>query len=567
MTTQEIDTSPPQEQGPWAYARKVFVRLLLGGVAAMVLIGYTDYQEGLSTAVDKVMLPILAVVSLLVALLLSRSDKYMKPALGFNCVLLIIYYEGLLFQAVQSSDPVSTYSMASIAQFMPGLYIALFVFLNRHAALACWILYGTVAAQCGYGLYLTHGDEGVALQRQIYWAVLASHPCCIIVLSFMNHLRSMVESAKQEALASKERFLAVVSHEVRTPLQTIVSSLELVETTPPGPLLTRAIRRIMGAASMLETQIRDLTAFTKLELSPELHPTSVDLHQLAATIELTFQAPVQQKGLSLRLDLPAEPMVVDVDEARLRQILDNLIGNAIKYTESGHITLGLRRDNKEWVHWWVQDTGRGIPPDRIAQVFEPFVRIKSNPKERIEGSGLGLAVVRQLVGLMAGRIQVESAMAQGTTMHIRLPLADKPNTPFDATTNKPKRVLIVDDDIDILYAIRDLLQEWGVNLVATASDGLSACQMLREQSFDVALIDLQLPGASGYEVAQSARLHGPNGSTPLVAMSAASSCLDKAASGSRAFCAYMPKPVNLAALKQTLMQATKCPTVAMSGAI
>lgn len=551
----DIDTRPVKGHDPWVYARKLFVRLLLVGATAMIVIGWTEYRQGLSTPFDKVMLPILATVTLATAWIIARSRRLMMRALAVNAALLIFYYEGILFQGVQSSDPVNIYSLASIAQFLPGLYIALFVFLNRRAALVSWLIYGTVVAQFGYGLYLSDGSPNAALQRQVFGAILAAHPCCILVLSFMTHLRRMIEEARHESIAAKERFLAVVSHEVRSPLQTIVSSLELVEKAPPGPLMERAMRRIMGAATLLETQIRDLTAFTRLELTPELHVAEIDLRALALAIEQTLQLQARPQGVSLNFDLPDGPLTVQADGARLRQVIDNLVSNALKYTTAGSVTLGLRQEADGLVHWWIQDTGRGIAPDQVLRVFEPFVRIKAHPQERIEGSGLGLAVVRQLVGLMKGQIQVDSVLGQGTTMHLWLPLPPVASPQDGEHLARPACVLVVDDDADILQCITDLLRAWGVAEVIECPDGLSARQMLQARPVDVALIDLQLPGASGYEVARSARLSGANQNTPLIAMSAVT--LDKGVQGASAFDDYLPKPVSRQALVQTIVKACR----------
>ncbi len=548
----DIDTRPVKGQDPWVYARKLFVRLLLVGATAMVVIGYSEYRQGLSTPFDKVMLPILATVTLAAAWVIARSRHLMMRALAVNAGLLIFYYEGILFQGVQSSDPISIYSLASIAQFLPGLYIALFVFLNRRAALVSWVIYGTVVAQFAYGVYLSDGSPNAALQHQVFGAILASHPCCILVLSFMTHLRRMIEEAKHESLAAKERFLAVVSHEVRSPLQTIVTSLELVEKAPQGPLMERSVRRIMGAATMLETQIRDLTAFTRLELTPELHITEIDLQALILAIEQTQQFNAQPKNLSLTLDLPECPLTVLADGPRLRQIIDNLVSNALKYTTSGGVTIGLRQEADGLIHCWVQDTGRGIAPDQVLRIFEPFVRIKAHPQERIEGSGLGLAVVRQLMGLMKGQLQVDSLLGQGTTMHLRLPLPMVSSMQDCEHLARPTSVLVVDDDADILQSITDLLKAWGVKEVIECPDGLSARQMLQSRPVDVALIDLQLPGASGYEVARSTRQAGPNIGIPLIAMSAI--MLDKGTSGACAFTGYLPKPVGRQALVQAIVK-------------
>ncbi|MFT3859457.1 MAG: ATP-binding protein [Aquabacterium sp.] len=529
------------------------MKLLLGGAVIMSLIAITDYRNGLSTPLDLVMLPALAVVTLISAWVVARSQRFMKPILAVNGLLFALYYEGLFLQSVMSTDMVGAYSLASTAQFLPGLYIALFVVLSKRAAQVCWLIYATLAVQCIYGLVM-NPDTGpfTAMKTQLFVAILTAQPCCILVLTFMNHLRRMIEEARNESLAAKERFLAVVSHEVRSPLQTIVSSLELVEETTPRPIMERAVRRIRSAASMLEAQIRDLTAFTRLELTNDLQLETVDLAELASLAQQTHGEAAARKGLTWRTDLPAHPLIVKADGARLRQIIDNLAGNAIKYTAAGEITLGCRLTPEGACRFWMADTGRGIPPDMLHKVFEPFVRVKGSPQERIEGSGLGLAVVRQLVGLMRGRILVDSVVGQGTCVAIELPLPVVCAPAEGDAQPPPASVLVIDDDDSILQSICDLLRQWGVADIVTAADGRQAQEALDARRFDVALIDLQLPYLNGYEVARSARTSLYNAKSALVAMSAVQ--LDRRQANAGCFDSYLAKPVSRATLMQTVSQ-------------
>lgn len=533
------------------------VKLRLLGVAAMLVMGYTGYRAGLATQFDVVMLSTLIVSTLGGAILISLRPHYMRHAATVNAVLFTIYMAATLFMAAQRTHAGSTYTFGAVAQFIPSLYVALFVLAPKRATMISWAIYGLTTALCGYGLLLAQGTQALATEQQMYWAILASHPCCILALSFMTHLRYLVTQAQHDGIAAKERFLAVVSHEVRSPLQTIVSSLEVFESAPTGPLADRAMKRIRHASAVLDTQIRDLTTFTKLELSPQLNLDEVDLHALLDEVVQLHQDQAQRLGLVLSLHLETvggahPPLVVKADGVRLRQILDNLVSNALKYTPRGEVSVGLSPEPTGLIHLWVKDTGRGIPADRQTQVFEPFVRIKAHAQERIEGSGLGLSVVKQLVGLMQGRLQLDSVEGLGTTVHVRLPLAVIATRPAQAPVKPPQRVLVIDDDINILHAISDLLKTWGVEEVVTATDGETGLTLLGSQAFDLALVDLQMPGTSGYEVALSQQ-RGPTSRTPLIAMSA--NAIDQRTPGAEAFCAFLPKPVNRSALVQAIVKA------------
>lgn len=556
MASTRIEPAAPHRADPFEQARRIFVKLLLLGAVIMAIIGYTDYRQGLSNTLDLVMLPTLICITLVSSWVVSRSHHRMRQMLILNALVLTFYYEGIFFQSVISDDMVSAYSLASTAQFLPGLYICLFVFFTRRAAQISWALYATLAAQCLLGLLVFDGPQANGTKEQLYIAILTSHPCCIIVLTFMNHLRRMIEEARKESMDAKERFLAMVSHEVRTPLQTIVSSLELIEANPSPTLMARSIRRVKGAAGMLEAQIRDLTTFTKLELTNELRPEPVDLDELSAQIEQALQGDAQQKGLSLKREVGNKlPPLVMADSARLRQIIDNLVSNALKYTSAGTVTIGVAHAPDGRIHWWVEDTGRGIPADRLQEVFEPFVRIKASPQERIEGSGLGLAVVRQLVGLMHGDIELRSELAHGTRfdIHLPLPIIEPPSPGGGELGTPPDSALVVDDDPDILHTLCDLLRHWGVSHIETASDGDQADIALQGGRFDLALIDLQLPGRSGYAVAQAAHEHSPNAGAVLIAISAVG--LDRQQAGAPRFDAYLPKPVSRHALLQAIQKA------------
>lgn len=552
MTRIDIDTSLGDAKDPWQYARKVFVWLLLIGASAMAFVGYSDFQKGLATPVDLWMLPPLTVVTLVTAVMVAMSHARMKQALLLNCALLVVYYELCVFQSVLSTDVASAYSLASSSQFFPGLYIGLFVLTGRYATRVSWLIYLLLAGQCVYGLWGAPLLPGAEIKHQIYWSILAAHPCCIIMLTFMNHLRGMVEEARQDSLRAKEHFLAVVSHEVRSPLQTIVSSLELVEKAPPGPMHDRALHRMRSAAGLLETQIRDLTAFTRLELLPDFRPEPVRLGHVAALVDQTHQEVVRNKGLTLSVRLSTPDVEVLVDEARLRQIIDNLVSNATKYTDTGQITVGLEIDHQQCLHVWVQDTGRGIPSARLAQVFEPFVRIKAHPQERIEGSGLGLAVVRQLVGLMRGRLSVGSEEAKGTTINVRLPLPVLPSHQAHGQgVAPPQTVLIVDDDPEILQSLADLLVQWGVQRVLMAGDRQSACEQLACEDIDMAIVDLQLPDDNGVDIARFVRRGKRCAQLPMVALSASAAAQVAFLPGD-AFQAFLPKPVTRETLISTV---------------
>lgn len=398
------------------------VKLRLLGAVVMLLMGYTNYRTGLSTLLDMALLSMLVLSTLGGAALVSVHPRHMSKAAMVNGSLFLVYFLVVLLTAVRSNPAETVFAFGSGTQFIPCLYVALFVLLDKHAALVSWAIYAMVAGVCIHGLWLVEGAPSPQVRQQMFLAVLTAHPCCILALSFMNHLRDLIEDAQCQSAKAKEQFLAMISHELRSPLQTIVSSLDVFEAEPTAPAGQRAMGRIRSAATLLDTQIRDLTALTRLELSPALRLNLVDLRGLLGEVAQLHDEQALRRGLSLSVQAPDHAMWAQADTDRLKQIIDNLVSNALKYTSDGSVFMGLAFEADGMTHLWVKDTGRGMSADRLEQAFEPFVRIKATPQERIQGSGLGLAVVRHLVGLMKGSLHVESTLGTGTTVHVRLPL-------------------------------------------------------------------------------------------------------------------------------------------------
>ncbi|TAL20337.1 MAG: hybrid sensor histidine kinase/response regulator [Aquabacterium sp.] len=536
----EIRTRPQAPTQPQARLPRIFLPLLVLGALATAVMWRSELHSGMLTPWNVLALPVLVGSMLGSAVLIWLRRQWINQVLGFNGIVLTAYFQGAIYEAIHLHDHADLYSMASLAQFMPVLYVTLFVLLTRHAALVCWLVYSLVAAQCLWGISSSAAAGQTPIVRQMLTAILVAHPCYILGLSFMTHLRQMVAQAQNEAVMAKERFLAMVSHEIRSPLQAMVSSLDLLEIAPDGPTAAKATGRMRASAAMLEAQIRDLTAFTRLETDPTLLPAAVDLRSLLAGLRDEYLPAARARGIELQLLCEGELAPVMADQARLHQVIANLVSNALKYTAAGSVTIQVRRDEREQTVIAVSDTGRGMEAAQIEPAFEPFVRLPSPSGERIEGSGLGLAVVRQLVGLMGGRIRVDSRPGSGTRIEIVLPLAAAPQA-VGEDSRLPASVLLVDDAPDILAALSDLLRGAGIADCETARGGVQGLQRAHTRHYDLILLDLQMPDLDGYEVALGIRESGPNRHTPIVAVSAATP--ERSRPGHEAFDAFIAKPV------------------------
>ncbi|WP_158300859.1 HAMP domain-containing sensor histidine kinase [Chromobacterium sp. ATCC 53434] len=328
------------------------------------------------------------------------------------------------------------------------------------------------------------------------------------------------EQAARAALVQSElardTFLATISHEIRSPLQSIQTCVELLEYSVPAdsPGSDYLARLKLSTEHLLE-QVRDIMDISALKNHQlALDPGATDVNALIQTIELAHRGNAEAKGLTLTMDCPELP-VLWLDGHRLRQIVWNLLSNAIRYTDAGGITLTLGyRDRLLAIE--VSDTGVGLSDEIKAQLFRPFARGKTR---RPGSSGLGLAIVHELVTLFGGYIQVESEEGVGSRFSLRLPAQQASAHERDEAGQAPGRILLLDDDEHIRESYRALLEAKGYR-VETLATVPAAIAKVHAENYDLLLLDLQLGNASGYEVAEAASRADANRKTPVIGMTA-----------------------------------------------
>ena len=379
-----------------------------------------------------------------------------------------------------------------------------------------------------------------------------------------DYQREKAEAASQQ----KSMFLATMSHEIRTPMNAIFGFSQLLGRHTHDPKAIEYVRAIRSSGESLLALINDLLDLSKLEAGHlTLHVVPTDLRDLVDSTLAVFAEPAAAKGLRLSADVdPLLPRSVLVDPHRLRQILVNLVSNAVKYTDSGSILLHLaavvRSDHRADLELAVEDTGSGIDATQQERIFEPFHRVVSPDRVYNEGSGLGLAIVRRLVEMMGGRVAVRSEPGRGSTFLVSLPgvgvAQDSPSEPAprhgsaDFAALAPSRILIVDD----IPLNRELLAAYladAGHVLEFAGNGLEAIARVTDFEPTVVLMDIRMPLLDGREAAARIRELDAGRGICLVAVTASSLNAEERVLR-RLFDAYLRKPVSPKELYDCLLE-------------
>lgn len=379
--------------------------------------------------------------------------------------------------------------------------------------------------------------EGILVRRRVVitilgiaWVLMAGLLVQVSASSSRLHKvaqeREAALASARDAVHSKNTFLGMVSHELRTPLQSMLSAIDVLELQGPGGKVAQSLQGIRRAAATLERQLRDLLALAQADAGRlEVRPEPFDVITLLENCVDDFQLPASRKGLLLRLDVaPQAPRFVVADPLRVGQVLVNLISNAIKYTAAGSVQVRLRPYDTGLgrLVMEVEDTGVGIPEAVLPRLFNEFDRLEAVDAYGDSG-GIGLAVVRAVVGQLGGRVDVQSQAGQGTRFRVEIPAAqaddDSAEDAVQAST-PAGRVLVVDDQPEVLSGLAAVARELGW-VCDTADGAVAGLNHAAATRYDVVLIDLQMPERSGRELAADIRrLPGPNQKGRLVAISA-----------------------------------------------
>ena len=385
-------------------------------------------------------------------------------------------------------------------------------------------------------------------------------------LTVLERTRALEEAlaSMQDALRAKGEFLAVVSHEIRTPMNGMLGMAQLLQMTELSEEQRRYVDTIQTSGEMLLAIINDILDMSKLDSGKvRLETRPLQPRQVVREVVDLLGAQAQSKGLYLDTEVDADvPAWVHGDATRLKQIITNLVGNALKFTHHGGVRIAMKMVQAGAVlECQVQDTGIGIPPDKVHRLFERFSQVDSSINRRYGGTGLGLVICKHLVEAMGGVISAQSRQHAGTTFTFRIPAksaAPPPQAvaPAGSPAQAPAglRILLVEDNAVNQMLAMGMLQKLGCN-ADLARDGEEALDQVRRADYDLILMDMQMPKIDGLTATRAIRTMSLRQQPQIVALTANAMASDRDLCLAAGMNDFLAKPFKASELQEKLAAA------------
>ncbi len=347
----------------------------------------------------------------------------------------------------------------------------------------------------------------------------------------LKRAREEAEDANQ----AKSEFIANVSHEIRTPMNVILGFSEMLYEQTENPSRKNMLESILSSGKLLLTLLNDILDLSKIEAGKmDLLPRPVNMRTMTEEIKMLYEGNAREKGLDLLVEIPDDfPQIMELDEVRMKQVLFNLVGNAVKFTSKGHIAISLAfqpGNNESGLFTLrVSDTGIGISADQQENIFMPFYQQSGKKNRQYGGTGLGLPITRRLIEKMHGKVVVESEPGKGSVFIVTIPhvpVMKEQETTVSTVGSKnmairfePAKVLVVDDSAANRQLLDVLLSTAGLEVI-DAEDGAVALDFLKRNKPDLIILDILMPGLDGYEVATAIKADKRLREVPLIAYTA-----------------------------------------------
>ena len=418
-----------------------------------------------------------------------------------------------------------------------------------------------------------------SLTRRLEWIWAGFALCWIALVLWLLHVvrsrrryraaaidRQRAVDGMERAIVAKRKFLSMVSHEVRSPLQNIVASAELLSMQESRPESVAAIRRIRHGVSVLQGQLRDLLTIARSDAGQlAMQVETFEFGELVRDVCAELEEAALAKGLEFVVAIPDAPLTVSADPIRIAQVLRNLVENAVRYTDAGRIVVRLEPFDGDtppadgattageatiagWVRFSVQDTGPGLPPKAAQRLQGAAVPFESSS----DGSGIGLFVIRDVLQQLSAAIDVKNVDAHGTTFSVSIPATLARDTAAALSTDRGTsalNILIVDDRPDVLESLSDVARGLGHSCDVSASAS-NARSLMASTRYDTVLIDLEMPDEDGHALASDIRRGGGlNSPSMLILISAAE---NRAVGLNWPFDGFLQKPIDCRALDRLI---------------